>query len=404
MNQRFPVHKWIPILAIASLLLLAVLELLRMYLLMPFPGSQELENSLGLAYFLDRKISLFKWGIGISGFLLGLWVLGKGKRFSKISIGFLIVLLGYIFYLGNHRFSAERMFLPPGAKDFLHALDNEVDLQKVVIGLDHEGEAKAYPLEMVAYHHVIQDSIGGEAAMVTYCSVCRTARVFSPKVHGQPESFRIVGMNQYNAMIEDQTTQSWWQQATGEAVAGPLKGQHLDEFLSQQMKLEAWIRSHPNTQILQWDSTFQEDYDFLDGYDAGLLTNSLEKTDSIAWMEKSWVIGIQGEAWAKAYDYLMLREQRIIQDAPNGEPLMIVLETDSLSFHVFDRRIEDQTLDFALTNSVSMLMDQQTSSFWNAKGECVEGALEGKQLKARQAYLEYWHSWRTFRKGTEREQ
>ena len=70
--------------------------------------------------------------------------------------------------------------------------------------------------------------------MITYCTVCRTGRVYSPIVNGKLEKFRLVGMDHFNAMFEDETTKSWWQQATGIAIAGPLKGSRLEEIPSHQ--------------------------------------------------------------------------------------------------------------------------------------------------------------------------
>ena len=68
-----------------------------------------------------------------------------------------------------------------------------------------------------------------------------------PFVNGKKESFRLVGMDHFNAMFEDKTTKSWWYQATGEAIAGPLKNKTLTEIPSQQMTLSAWLRQYPNS-------------------------------------------------------------------------------------------------------------------------------------------------------------
>ena len=148
------------------------------------------------------------------------------------------------------------MFYQPQNKILATVAANKVDTTKLVIGVAVNGEAKAYPVEIIGYHHQVADTIGGEPVMVTYCSVCRTGRVFSPFVNSKLEKFRLVGMDHFNAMFEDVTTKSWWRQATGKAVAGKLKGTALKEIESAQMSLGSWIRKYPNAIILQPDPVF----------------------------------------------------------------------------------------------------------------------------------------------------
>ncbi len=157
---------------------------------------------------------------------------------------------------------------------------NTVDSNKLVIGIDIHGEARAYPIQIIGYHHQVKDTVGNTPVMITYCTVCRTGRVYSPVVNGKPEKFRLVGMDHFNAMFEDETTKSWWQQATGVAIAGSLKGSHLEEIPSHQASLASWIRLHPNSTILQPDSNYKEDYHDLANFDKGTIRGHLEKRDS----------------------------------------------------------------------------------------------------------------------------
>src|SRR5206468_83632 len=99
-------------------------------------------------------------------------------------------------------------FYQPRHKNVVTVADNKVGLNKLVIGVTLNGEAKAYPIEIIGYHHQVQDTIGGTPVIVTYCTVCRTGRVFSPFVNGKKENFRLVGMDHFNAMFEDNTTKS----------------------------------------------------------------------------------------------------------------------------------------------------------------------------------------------------
>jgi len=199
------------------------------------------------------------------------------------------------------------MFIQSKNKRLADVKDNTVSIKQLVVGVSLHGEAKAYPIEIIGYHHQVRDTVGGEAIMVTYCTVCRTGRVFSPTVNGQPSTFRLVGMDHFNAMFEDSRTRSWWRQVNGEAIAGKLKGQLLREIPSEQMRLESWIREHPNTLILQPDTLFKEEYDGLKNYDEGKSKSDLTKPDSLSWKEKSWVVGVSLGLYAKAYDWKDLK-------------------------------------------------------------------------------------------------
>src|SRR5204863_510694 len=158
----------------------------------------------------------------------------------------------------NFEMTAEEMFKEPRTLAFKDSAGNGVDKAAVVIGVEHNGEAKAYPIRYIAYHHQVRDTVGGKAVLVTYCSVCRTGRVFEPVVAGKAETFRLVGMDHFNAMFEDSTTRSWWRQSTGEAVAGSLKGNSLPEVESAQVTLEQWFAMHPKGVVMQPDAEFLE--------------------------------------------------------------------------------------------------------------------------------------------------
>jgi len=236
--------------------------------------------------------------------------------------------------------------------------------------------------------------------MITYCTVCRTGRVYSPVVNGKPETFRLVGMDHFNAMFEDATTKSWWQQATGTAIAGPLKGQSLPEIPSQQLSLSAWLRLHPNSAVMEPDSTFKKQYKGLDNYNSGTIKSSLEKRDSASWEFKSWVVGVVHNHTAKAYDWNTLIMKGIIQDSMPGLPIVIAIESDSVSFHVWNRELNGETLSFEKNNTQNAFTDLNTHSTWNMNGVCIEGALKDRTLQPVQSYQEFWHSWKSFHPNT----
>jgi Protein of unknown function (DUF3179) len=369
---------------------------------MPFPGSQK-ADTIQIAYFLNNYI----WWFRILGLILivppMIYIFRNSRWWKKIFLAFFVLLYATVFYFFNFKFLADKMFYQPENKILATVADNKIDSTKLVIGLTIKGQAKAYPIEIIGYHHQVMDTISGEPVMVTYCTVCRTGRVFSPFVKGKFEKFRLVGMDHFNAMFEDAETKSWWRQATGVAVAGPLKGTALKEIASEQMTLGTWIRKYPNTTILQPDNVFAKQYKGLEGFDDGTINSGLEKRDSASWKFKSWVIGVTAKYdYARAYDWNELVKQRVINDTFQYSPIVLVLENDGRSFHVWRRHLIDKEFYFKWDAAEQTLKDTMTNSIWNMNGECVAGISKGQRLLPVQAYQEFWHSWQSFHPGTTR--
>jgi hypothetical protein len=386
-------------LVIAGIVVLIIIEILRVYFIMPFPGSQKSET-IEIAYFIHNNIMWFRL-IGLLLITLPLFLAFKGgTKKVKIALATLIVLYVVVFYLFNFRFLADKMFLVPETISFSKPEQNKIPTKQLIVGVNIDGISKAYPIEIIGYHHQVSDTVNGKLILVTYCTVCRTGRVFSPMINGKTESFRLVGMDHFNAMFEDSETKSWWRQVNGEAIIGPLKGKSLDEIPSEQMSLSTWIANHPDTWILQPDSVFKEKYDNMKNYDEGKSKSDLTRHDSLSWNEKSWIVGVQLGMESRAYDWNDLQKIRIVNDILAAEPLVVVIEPDSVSFHAFSRIVDNDTLTFSLNNSATNMMDTKTNSMWNWNGVCASGELQGKKLKPVQAYQEYWHSWRTFRPQT----
>jgi len=387
------------ILLLAGLIIILAVEILRVYFIMPFPGSQE-SDTISIAYFLDKYI----WYIRIVLWLLIAFplfnALTKNKWWAKVLLGLFLVFYGVVFYAFNFKFLADKMFYQPKHKNLAAVAENKVATDKLIIGVAMDGEAKAYPIEIIGYHHQVQDTLAGQPIMITYCTVCRTGRVFSPFVNGKKEDFRLVGMDHFNAMFEDATTKSWWRQANGEAITGPLKGTVLNEIPSQQATLAAWLRQYPNSRILQPDSSFKEEYDSLAGFDKGTLESSLEKRDSASWKMKSWVVGVAVAGYAKAYDWNDLVSTKLIHDSLPNLPVIITLEKDTATFHVWSRIVDGHPLQFVKNDAG--FTDTQTQSLWNDDGVCVSGILNGQRLKPVQASQEFWHSWESFHPGTKK--
>ncbi len=380
---------------IAGLLLF---EIANVYFIMPMPGSQRM-NSLDLAYFLYSWRWVFRIIFGVI-IITGIVPAIKRSKWGALVALILVAGVGYAF---NFRMAADHMFYQPGNVQLKAGSQNTIKPDREILGIEVNGQAKAYPIQFIGYHHQVLDTIGGQAVMVTYCTVCRTGRVFKPVVKGKPETFRLVGMDHFNAMFEDATTGSWWRQANGEAISGKLKGDTLPEVFSEQMTLKQWLALHPNSLVMQPDTTFKEQYAKMSNYERGKGGSDLTKMDSLSWHDKSWVVGLtvgdktnpggSNPSQNKAYDWNRLKRERLIHDQLGNHPVLLVLAKDNRSFFAFERLTS--TDRFVLRNDTLITGNH----LYSLAGRSLNS---GPNLVRVPAHQEFWHSWQTFHPGTAR--
>ena len=369
------------LLFLSGVLLLIVPEILRVYFIMPFPGSQQDAPTdpaqVDIAYWLHQNI----WWVRLIGVALvagPFWSYWQNGRWPKrIAVLLPLLLCGLVIYAFNFKFMADKMFYPPKEKVMRAALVNDSTANHLVIAVERHGDARAYPIELIGYHHQVLDTIGGVPALITYCTVCRTGRVWKPLVNGEPESFRLVGMDHFNAMFEDRRTGSWWRQVSGECIEGPLKGQHLEEVPSRQMTLKEFCATYPSGLVFQPDSNFSDQYAGLKGFDDGTIDSGLEYRDTASWKMKSWVVGVVLNDGARAYDWNDLQQAGVIKDTLAQHWVLLRSGPDAGSFTV-----------------------EQVDTVWTESPDGDPVAVVGSASVP--AYQEFWHSWRTFHPGTTR--
>ena len=346
-----------------GLVLLILFEAANVYFIMPMPGSQRMD-SVGFAYLLYRGRWLFRVAFAamiVAGAPSAFGVRAWRKALPAVAL----VVAALLAYMTNFVMAADRMFLVPERVVMKPLAGNRVEPRRLVVGVALNGDARAYPLQFIGYHHQLLDSVGGKPVLVTYCTVCRTGRVFDPMVDGKVETFRLVGMDHFNAMLEDHSSGSWFRQATGQAVTGARKGQQLKEIPSRQVTLAQWLQLYPNSLIMQPDSAFLSRYPSSYSYETGESRSALTGTDSTSWADKSWVVGVTLNGASRAYDWNRLERDRVINDTLGGRRVQIQMAADSASFFAFAR---------------------------DASGA----------LRPIQASQEFWHSWRTFQPATTR--
>ena len=370
-----------------GLLLLVLFELANVWFIMPLPFSQRV-RSIDVAYALHSYRWIFR-GVFVAMMAAGardsFGVATWRKAFPVVGVA----LAALVTYGTNFKMAADAIFIAPRSLDMQPAERNKVDPARLVVGIEVDGQARAYPVQFIGYHHQVRDTVNGRSIMVSFCTVCRTGRVFKPTVGGRTEDFRLVGMDHFNAMFEDKSTGSWWRQANGEAIAGPLKGSMLEEIESQQVTLATWLAMHPSSLIMQADpdTYYTQSFD----YETGMSRSKLTGTDSISWNDKAWVVGLTKNGESVAYDWNRLKRDRVINDIVGGTPVVIALARDTASFVAYVR--PDTSSRFTVRND-SLVGGNQVYDFG---GRSLHGRLT--PLKASQ---EFWHSWRTFQPNTRR--
>ena len=372
-----------------SIIALALFEIMNVYFIMPMPGSQEV-RSINIAYFLYSHRWLFRF-IFVLIIAVGFVIAFKAPQ-KWLPAGTLFLAIVVIYVL-NFRMTADKMFKQPEKLSFKNKEENKVIDNSLVICVVNNGVARGYPIEFMAYHHQVQDTVGGKPLIITYCSVCRTGRVYEPIVKGRREIFRLVGMDHFNAMFEDATTKSWWRQSTGEAITGPLKGMFLQEAESMQLSVKKLFELFPTALVMQMDDASVMKYDSLRKFERGLSTSKLTRTDSLSWEKKSWIIGIQLDSVSKVYDWNKLKEQQIINDRIGETPVFLALASDGESFAAFIR--SDASDNFKINND-SLISNGAVYDF---SGRCLNDP--SKHLTRVKAYQEFWHSWKTFHPTSE---
>jgi hypothetical protein len=227
--------------------------------------------------------------------------------------------------------------------------------------------------------------------------------VWRAEIDGRRLRFHLAGINNQNFLMQDEETGSWWQQVTGEAVQGPMKGRRLDLVFHDEITFGDWKREHPGTRVLRPDRV------------AGRLESADWEKDvarlpvpKVAAMAKGplppreVVVGIRLGGAARAYPLASLRQQSPILDAVGGVPVALILGEDNRSVRAFERRVDGRELQLFQKpgSSPPILVDAETGSAWSFAGEAVSGPLQGKKLPKVYVLKDYWFDWKAYNQET----
>lgn len=287
--------------------------------------------------------------------------------------------------------------------------------QNPVIVVEVNNEARAYPLEILTRHEIANTTIGGVPVAVTFCPLCNTGIVFERVLDGQEYHFGVSGYLRNSDMIMwDHETESWWQQATGEAVVGGMTGQQL-KFLSSNMVSYADFKvAHPASLVLSSGGR-NYNYNPYTGYDSSLTPFLFDGNidDRLPAMER--VVGYAAaDGIAVAYPFDLLEEAVVVNDFVEGQAVAVFWQPGAVSAldsstisearaigsaAVYSRTLSDgMILDFVAEGTT--IQDVQTGSTWNIFGQAVAGDLEGMRLTLVIATPHFWFAWSAFQPTT----
>ena len=277
----------------------------------------------------------------------------------------------------------------------------------ILLGVVSGKVAKAFPAADLSQHGAVSDTMPDGPISVTWCGVCNTGVVFRAEVKGRTLHFqydRMVGANEVQKDLETGTS---WQQATGEAIDGPLKGTRLTLYPVVRTTWAEWRKRYPRTMVLKP----------LPGY-AERMPNRSTRIKAVTRLgpegapngalaldkrlpARETVAGLEVGGETVAYPFSELRIAQVVNDRVGGLPIVIVHQPSSDTTTAFDARGKGKVLTFQAANDdASSVTDLETRSTWNAYGLCLEGPLKGTQLKQLILVPQFWFAWSQFHQGT----
>ncbi len=290
--------------------------------------------------------------------------------------------------------------------------------QEPVVLVQVGGDARAYPLQILTWHEIVNDTVGGLPLTITFCPLCNTAIAFERTLDGRVLDFGTTGRLRFsNLIMYDRQTESWWQQAGGDAIAGELAGSQLIFYPATIIAWDEFKAAHPNGQVLSRETGFGRDYGSNPyvGYDdvnsSPFLFRGPATPGALPPMARVMTVDLNGEAVAYPYD--VLAEALVVNDVVGGQAVAVfwqsgvasALDSGSIaagrdvgSAAAFSPELNGRQLTFATQRG--RIVDAETGSVWNLSGQAVEGELAGQQLAPVVGVNHFWFSWAAFKPET----
>jgi uncharacterized membrane protein YraQ (UPF0718 family) len=267
-----------------------------------------------------------------------------------------------------------------------------------IIGIEINGDARAYPKDILSRHEIVNDEIGGVPVAITWCPLIYMGIAFEREIGEEVLDFAVTGYLVLNNLIMfDRSTESWWVQLTGDSIKGDRSGSKLKKIPAIQTTWGLWKEMYPDTLILDENLGFQFD-PYENYYSSGWTAGGRNNIDDRMY-KKDYVLGvIVGDA-TKAYPFTVMGDNPIVNDSLGSEKIVVTFDkTTKTSGGAFNRKIEGDMLTFVYNqngnSSIIAMSDVETGSKWNIfTGESTSGPMKGKRLQAMEYNVSFWFAW-----------
>lgn len=351
--------------------------------------------------------AVFGGALGLGTISLGLRGTKQYSRISRRSAG--ITLSGWRTDTSRRIIELDELQAGGPGKDGIPAIRNprfeepfkagfRIRPNEPVISLVINGEARAYPLQILIWHEIVNDRVGSVPVAVTFCPLCYSAIVYDRRIGGRAYTFGVSGMLRNSGMVMyDHDTETLWQQMTGVALVGEMVGSRLRRLPSQIISFAQFRLAYDNGRVLTRDTGHGRFYgrNPYAGYDDISKTPfrySGPTDDRLLPMEK--IVAVKIGASSVAYPYSITAAQGVINDTVDGVPVAVFHGPGAVSAldryristsrrvgstGVFVRHARGAELTFRERSGE--FVDEQTGSIWDITGYATAGQLKGTQLK-----------------------
>ncbi len=298
--------------------------------------------------------------------------------------------------------------------------DDYLEDDEAVVVLDIGGDVRAYPVQILIWHEIVNDVVGDIPVAITYCPLCNSAVTFERTVQGEVTTFGTSGLLFNSALVMyDRLTESLWTHYNGEAIAGLAGGERLDPISSPLLGWAEFKAAFPDGLVLDRDSTGfsrsygvnpYRDYDNPTGFPF-LFRGELD--DQIGAQRRVAGVSIDGQAKAWTLEAISGGDARVSSDTVGDQPVVVfwksgqatALESGQIaggrdvgSVGIFVPEADGKELSFVPKGGV--FLDDQTGSTWNIFGEAIDGPLAGVELTDIPHLDTFWFAWFSYNPGT----
>jgi hypothetical protein len=229
--------------------------------------------------------------------------------------------------------------------------------------------------------------------------------VWERSIDGRPLTFHLAGINNQNFLMRDEETGSFWQQISGKAISGPMAGRQLELIHSDELTFGLWKQENPRGAVLLPVAKYAKDYEPKDWEKRIGKAKTVVDTSKTGIAPRELMLGLTVGQASRAYPLERVLSEKLVQDRPGGQPVLLVVGPDNTSVRAFHAAVpgESETPDFYRPvepkNGIVML-DSLTGGEWDFRGCAVSGNAQGRCLAPVTMLKDYWFDWQIYNPGT----